>query len=84
MLPFLLAAASYSADSLGDIYEDTAHAATSYRADTRKLSNPCLAEPFSSMPFCNAFCGTDKHARNRMSGTLIAAESCGSRFPVFT
>ena len=54
MLPFLLASASYSADSLGDIYEDTAHAATSYRADTRKLANPCLSAPFAALPFCNA------------------------------
>ena len=23
-------------------------------AQTRKLANPCLAEPFSSMPFCDA------------------------------
>ena len=63
MLPFLLAAATYS-DSLGDIYEDTAHAATSYRADTRKLANPCLAEPFSSMPFCNTSLTHDQRARS--------------------
>ena len=60
----MLAAATYSADSLGDIYEDTAHAATSYRADTRKLSNPCLAEPFSSMPFCNASLTIDQRAKD--------------------
>ena len=31
-------------------------------ADTRKLSNPCLAEPFSSMPFCNASLTIDQRA----------------------
>jgi beta-D-xylosidase 4 len=64
MLPFLLAAASYSADSLGDIYEDTAHAATSYRADTRKLANPCLSAPFAALPFCNASLPIDQRAKD--------------------
>jgi pre-mRNA-splicing factor SYF2/beta-D-xylosidase 4 len=33
-------------------------------ADTRKLANPCLAEPFSSMPFCNASLTHDQRARD--------------------
>ena len=33
-------------------------------ADTRKLSNPCLAEPFSSMPFCNASLTIEQRARD--------------------
>ena len=41
-------------------------------ADTRKLSNPCLAEPFSSMPFCDASLPIDERAKDavgRMSLT---------------
>ena len=33
-------------------------------ADTRKLANPCLAESFSSMPFCNASLTHDQRARS--------------------
>ena len=30
----------------------------------RKLANPCLAEPFSSMPFCDASLTHDQRAKD--------------------
>ena len=41
-------------------------------ADTRKLANPCLAEPFSSMPFCNASLTIDQRARDAVGRISLA------------
>ena len=42
-------------------------------ATEHKLANPCLAEPFSSMPFCNASLTIEQRARDAV-GRLSLAE----------